>query len=115
MHSTTWENHPGTYRKCLRPLAVFLPSSGVHITEPPRQGGKEYVDVMVALFQERCTCARPGRSLIIVCISQALESDRRITVDASRRPELASRFCQTSRWVRTPEPTAEFAAGKDHM
>ena len=58
---------------------------------------------------------RPGRSLISVCISQALKGDRGVPVDTGGRPELTSCLCEASRCVRALEPTVEFAAGGNHM
>ena len=75
------------------------------------EGSDECLHVMVTLFQKRGTGVRPGLSLISVHISQALEGDRGIPVDAGCRPQLTSRFCEASRCVPASEPVVEVAAG----
>ena len=76
------------------PVTVFLPSLRRRVTYLLREGDNEYLDVVVALLQERCTRIRPGLSLISVGISQALESDRGVPVDTGCSPELTSRLCE---------------------
>jgi hypothetical protein len=67
--------------------------------------------MMITLFQKSGTCVGSGLSLTSVHISQALEGDRGIPVYTRCRPELTTRFCETSRCVPASEPFVEIGAG----
>ncbi len=99
----------------IRPGAQSFPTASRPL-KLLQQGCDEDLDVMVTLVPTTWHISRTGpASLTSVYVSQASEGDRGVPVDTGCRPQFTSRFCEASRWVRACEPSAEIAAGREHL